>query len=145
MRAVQRPLTILAALLIAAGGVVHFLEWNDAYRHLPGDVAGAALVKIGLPVNAVLSLLVAVALVVTLFAVRRLFTATVVAAVVFQLGSLAALVVSREGSLFGWQEATWTGAAEQSKVLEIAALVCLGAVLVTQARRHAEAPPALAA
>ena len=67
-------------------------------------------------------------------------------ALVFQAGSIAALVISREGSLFGWMEPTYTPGAEQALAVEIGAAVCLVALAgLDGLRRRSHASPVMAA
>lgn len=123
------PLVLLAALFVLAGGYVHLTEWLDVYRDVPSSVPGAEVVTIGFPVNVALSVLAAVALLGALGRGRRTFIVVALLVAAFQAGSLTALVVSRTGSLFGWQEPTWNAAAEQARAVEIGALVLLVAVI----------------
>lgn len=126
----------IAAMFIAAGGFIHLREWLDTYRHVPPDVAGAAVVRVGFPANAVTSLIVAAALAICAWRKSRFAPQVVLAAVVFQLGSLAALIATRTDSLFGWAEPTWTLGANQSRAVEIGALLSLAAVAVIAAQQR---------
>jgi hypothetical protein len=119
-----------AAGLILTGGYFHLRDWSDLYRYLPSEFPGSAVVRIGFPINAALSALVAVALLVSLFASRRLLPYAVAGAIVFQAGSLAALIQTRTGTLFGWSEVGWAGSAGQTRAVEIAALAVLGVLAV---------------
>lgn len=132
------PLMLAAAAFVAAGGYVHLREWLDVYRDVPAAAAGAAVVRIGFPVSAAVSAIVVVALLATAFRGRRVRTIVVAGAALFQAGSLAALVVSRTGSLLGWAEPVWTRGADQARAVEIGALAVLAAiaaVLALQRRR----------
>ena len=44
-------LIVVAAVFVAAEGI-HLREWLDTYRHVPASVPGAAVVRVGFPVNA---------------------------------------------------------------------------------------------
>lgn len=128
-----------AALFVAAGGFVHLREWLDIYRHVPADAAGSAVVRLGFPVNVAISLLVAVALVICGIRRSRFTPHVVVAAAVFQIGSLGALIATRTGSLLGWAEPSWTAGANQSLAVEVGALVALTAVaIIAFGDRHNE-------
>ena len=118
------------ALFVAAGGYVHLREWLDHYRHLPSGVPGAWVVKVGFPVNAAVSGFLAVTLVVIAVSGtdRRVGPVMVGSTALFQLGSLAALILTRTGSVFGWSEQVWTRGAEQSRAVEIGALLLAMAV-----------------
>ena len=131
----RRGLVLVAAVFVAAGGYLHLREWLDVYRDLPASVPGSAVVRIGFPLNAVLSFVLAAALVATLGPLRRHATAVVVGTLLFQVASLATLIQTRTGSLFGWMEAVWTPAANQIRFVEIGASVALGAALVVAAIR----------
>ena len=120
-----RLLLAAAAVFVAAGGFVHAREWLETYRNVPAEVAGSAVVRIGFPINVVISLLVVAALGWCALKRSRFTLHVAAAAAVFQLGSLAALVVSHRGSLFGWTEPTWTLGAQQTLAVEIGALVSL--------------------
>lgn len=126
----RAPLVLAAAAFIAAGGYVHAREWLDTYRNVPADAAGAVVVRVGFPLNAGMSLLLAGALVVTLFFGRRFAPWVTVAALVFQATSLAVLIGTRVGSVLGWAEPIWTVGADQTRAAEIGALVALAASLL---------------
>lgn len=129
-------------MFVAAGGFIHAREWLETYRHVPADVAGSAVVRVGFPVNVAISALVTAALVACL-ATRSRFTPVVAgAALLFQAGALSFLIVSRTGSVFGWQEPAWTLGANQSRAVEIGALITLSAVLMIAALRRRSSEPA---
>ncbi len=59
----------------------------------------------------------------------------------FQVTSLAALVISRNGTLLGWTEPVWNSAAKQTLAVEIGALVALVAlVAMDSVLRRADDP-----
>jgi hypothetical protein len=127
----------MAAVFVLAGGWIHLREWLDTYRHVPAGVDGAFVVRLGFPVNAVASVVLAAALLVAVMRSDRLLPAVVAATAAFEAASLVTLVLSRTGSVLGWAEPTWTVGAEQSRAVEIGALLLLGGVaaLRTTARR----------
>ena len=133
MRAIEsvrrtRPLTLvvaMAALFITAGGFVHLTEWLDLYRHVPANSPGADVVRLGFPLDAAASLILAIALPLVIWHRSRLTRPVIFAAIAFQAASLAMLIATRVGTVFGWTEPTWTPGAEQSRALEAAALVAL--------------------
>ncbi|HVL93463.1 MAG TPA: hypothetical protein VM264_08970 [Acidimicrobiales bacterium] len=131
------PLQLAAAMFVAAGGFVHAREWLNSYRDVPAGAPGAALVRIGFPLNAGLSLLVAAALVVTAFAYRRWAPAVVVGAIAFQAVGLATLIGSRVGTVLGWSEPIWTLGADQTRAVEIGALVVLAGLVAVWFRDRA--------
>ncbi|MFN2505347.1 MAG: hypothetical protein ABR540_14175, partial [Acidimicrobiales bacterium] len=113
------------AALVAAGGYVHLREWLGSYRSLPSAVPGAVVVKAGFPITAAISAVLAIVLIA--MALRRQDrnrTTAVVLGVtaVFQAASLAALILSRTDSVFGWSEPAWTRGADQIRAIEIGAL-----------------------
>lgn len=122
------PALLAAALFTLAGGYVHLREWLDGYRDVPASVPGSFLVRVGFPVNAAVSVAIAAALVYC--AVRRtgLAAFVVVGAALFQAGSLAVVILTRIGTVFGWTEPIWSRGADQSRAVEIGALLALGAV-----------------
>lgn len=130
-----------AAVLILAGGYVHLREWLETYRDVPASVPGAAVVRVGFPVNAVVSLAIAVSLVATMLRLARYTTTIVLAAITFQAASLATLILSRTGSVFGWREPVWTHGANQARAVEIGALIALAAALaIIRVQRRAATP-----
>jgi hypothetical protein len=132
MRRATTPLVLLSAAFIAAGGFIHLREWLDTYRQVPGEAPGAFVVRVGFPVNAGLSLLVAIMLVGTFVVAQRLQLVAVVAAAAFQLGSLVVLIGTRVGSVLGWRVPVWTMGADQTRAVEIGALLCLAALVVVR-------------
>ncbi len=136
LRRPTTPLVVAAAAFVAAGGFIHLREWLDGYRDVPASAPGAAVVRIGFPINAGLSLVIAIALIVTMFALRRFAPLVVGAAVVFEAGSLAALILTRTGSLAGWMEPVWTTGANETRAVEIGAMAALAAVIAVVALRH---------
>jgi hypothetical protein len=130
---------LAAAAFVAAGGYVHLREWLDAYRDVPSSAPGATLVKVGFPLNAAVSALFVIGLVLAATKVPRLAAPVVVGAIAFQAGSLAVLIGSRVGTVLGWTEPVWTQAADQTRAVEIGALAALVGVLAV--RRLAPAEP----
>lgn len=122
------PLVLASAVFVLAGGYIHLTEWLDVYRDIPSNVPGSEVVTIGFPVNVALSVVAAVALVVAAWRVPRLLGVVVAGTFLFQAGSLAALILSRTGSVFGWTEPTWNDAANQTRAVEIGAMLCLAAL-----------------
>lgn len=143
MRRVTTPLILIAALFVLAGGYVHLREWLDIYRALPSIVPGRDVVRIGFPINAGLSIALAFALVLTTVRLRRLAPVVLVGAILFEAGSLAAVVISRNTTLFGWMESVWTLGANQSVALEIGAIVNLVLVLALGTIRRRAPHPTL--
>lgn len=136
------PLLVIAAVFVVAGGFIHLRDWLDIYRSVPSSVTGAGVVRVGFPINVGVSALLAVALVVTIFKLRRFAPLVVGATLIFQAGSLAALIVSRTGSLAGWMEHAWTVGASQTRAVEIGAMATLMAVIAIVAmQRRPSTPP----
>ena len=132
MRRTTTPLVLASAVFIAAGGFIHLREWLETYRDVPSQAPGADLVRVGFPLNAGLSLLVALALVATLVVARRFQLVAVAGAMAFQAGSLAVLIGTRIGTVAGWTEPVWTMGADQTRAVEIGALLCLGALMLVR-------------
>ena len=118
----------ISAMFIAAGGFIHLREWLDLYRHVPADSPGAAVVRLGFPLNAAASLILVIALIVTIRRPSRLTQPLFLSAIAFQAASLATLIATRNGSVLGWTEPSWTPGAEQTRAVEIAAIAALVAV-----------------
>ena len=121
-RPVSRLVLVLVALYTVAGGYVHLQQWLDGYRHIPGSVAGSWVVRIGFPVNAAAAVLIGALLVVV--AVRQVGTKLALAAAIgLNVSTLAILVATRVGSVFGWMEPVWTPGANQARAVAIGAVV----------------------
>ena len=127
MRRITNALILASAALIAAGGFIHLREWLETYRDVPSEAPGAFVVRVGFPVNAGLSFVLALALLTTVLVARRFQLVTIAAAFGFQAGSLAVLIGTRAGTVLGWTEPTWTPGANQTRAVEIGALLCLAA------------------
>jgi hypothetical protein len=130
LRRPAAPLLLLSALFVAAGGVIHLREWLDIYRDVPASLPGADVVRLGFLINAAVSAGIAVALLGAVFLGRRASAAIVAGAALFEAASLATLVWSRRGSVFGWTETGWSRGATQTGRVEIGALVVLAALIV---------------
>lgn len=136
------PLLLAAALFVSAGGFVHLREWLDTYRHVPASAVGAAVVRVGFPLNAAASVLLAVGLVFCAVRRTRFAPHIVAAAILFQAASLASLILTRTGSVLGWAEPVWTLGANQSRAVELGALVSLTMVVAVAAlQRRGEQQP----
>jgi hypothetical protein len=129
---------LAGAVFTAAGGYIHLREWIETYREVPASAPGAAVVRIGFPVNAGVSLVLAVGLALVATLLPRLVAPVVVASILFQAGSIAVLIGTRVGTVLGWTEPVWTPAADQTRAVEIGALLALGAasVLLRASRRE---------
>jgi len=125
----QRPLTLVAAALVLAGGIWHLKLWDDRYRDLPDQIPGVEVVKLGFPVNAAVSVVLAGLL---LVAGGRL--AVLAAAMALEAGSIFALVDARTTVVLGWEDKTWDDDAVGILVLEAVALALL-AFLAWRSRR----------
>lgn len=131
-------LSIASALGTLAGGLLHLQVWNSDYQDLPdGRIPGLWVVKTGFPINAVASVVVAAAVVAVAFGllatVRRLAAP---AALLLQLGSIVALVMSRGSGIFDWTEKGYGGDAKRILVVEIATSVLLVVTIVYAVARH---------
>jgi len=119
---------LLAAVAVAAGGVLHLQDWNDEKKDLPSQIPGVWVVQEGFLLNVAASLLLAVLLVATAFgALRAVHRLVIAAALGLELASIAALVLSRGSGIFGWQEkgAGYKDRAGQVLTVEIVAVVLL--------------------
>jgi hypothetical protein len=111
----------LAAVLLLAGGIVHFNLWKNGYRDIPniGPLFMANFVG-------------SIALAAAVMASRRAGVAVV--GITFAAGSLVALVLSRTVGVFGFTEMIWTSDALKTLAAELGAIVALGCALVMQRR-----------
>lgn len=132
---------IVAAVLVLLGGLFHYQIWDSDYREIPdGAVDGLDVVKIGFPVNAAVSVILAVLLVVV---ARR--PIVWLAALLFELASIVTLVLSREASVLGWKEPDWNADAKKVLLVEALAVVVLALLLIVDfARTRSQADPSLA-
>ena len=130
----RTALRLLGALAVLAGGLLHLKIWNSTYKDIPsGSVPGVWVVKTGFPVQVAVSLVVAGLIV---FLRRPLAW---LAGILVEIGSVGALVLSRQASIFGWKEPDWSGDAKQVLAVELAAVVLLALVMaIDVAGRHAE-------
>jgi len=118
-------LRIVAAILVLIGGLLHYRIWDDRYRDIPdGALPGLNVVKVGFPVNAGVSVLLAILLIV--FGRRPIVW---LVTLLFEVGSIVALVLSRQASIFGWEEKGWDSDAKQVLLVEVLAVVLLGLLL----------------
>ncbi len=104
---------LLAGIMIAAGGFIHWELWREGYQGIP-------YVGTLFAVNVGVSAVVAIALLAT--GDRRV----VGAATLLPVASLGALVLSRTTGLLGFMEAAWTPAAVRAVAAEVGALAALG-------------------
>ena len=126
---------VIAAVAVLAGGAVHLHDWVVTYRHIPSTIPGWAVVRVGFAVNAAVSIVLASGLAACAYRVWRFTPVVMLAAFGFQAASLASLIISRTGSVFGWSEMLWTAAANRTRAVEVVALVALafsGAFLSAQ-------------
>jgi len=112
---------LAAATFVLAGGYIHFDLWRGGYRAI--EYIGPLFVA-----NAVVSVLLVLAL------LLRPDVRVAVAGVVFSLGSLAALVLSRTTGLLGFTERGWSDMAVQATTAEIGAIVAIALLMVARGR-----------
>lgn len=111
----------LAAVLLLAGGIIHYNLWSDGYRQIPN--IGPLFLA-----NFIISVVVAGAVIVS----RR--SSVAMAGMAFAGGSLVALVLSRTTGLLGFTERIWTADAINVLVSETGAILTLGVAVVLQLR-----------
>ncbi len=134
------PLLMAAAVFMAAGGYLHIREWLGGYRGIPDSVPGWFVVRVGFPVNAAASALLAAGLVYCAVRASRLAPLVVIGAALFQAGALATLILSRTGSVFGWSEPSWGRGPNQTRAVEIGALLALAGVAAIAAMQRRRVP-----
>lgn len=113
----DRPVRVLAALLLLLGGAIHVNLWRWGYGGIP--YIGPLFLA-----NVIASVAVGLVLVV------RGGRLVLLAGVGLAVGSLAALVMSRTVGLLGFTEPGWTIDAMRTVAAEVGALVTLGVVVV---------------
>ena len=127
---------VLSSMFIAAGGSIHLREWLDVYRHVPVNAPGAAVVRLGFPLNTAASFVVVIALVVVVRSARLSLTLAVIfGALAFQAASLGTLIATRLASVLNWSESGWSSGAEQTRAVEVAAIAALVALAALSVRR----------
>jgi len=132
---VRTFLRLFGALAVLAGGLLHLKIWNSDYRGsaLPASaVPGTWVVKVGFPAQAAVS----VGVVILLLLVRR--PIIWVLALLVELGSILALVLSRQASIFGWKDAVWNSNAKQVLVVEVLAVAALTVLFILDIQRMAD-------
>lgn len=112
----------VAATFLLVGGGIHLDLWRDGYRGI--RYIGPLFVA-----NAVVSALLVLALLV------RPNGLVAVAGILFSVGSLVSLVLSRTTGIFGFTEKVWTDLAVQATTAEIGAMVAMAVVLAMRPRR----------
>jgi hypothetical protein len=122
-------LLLLAAVFVAAGGYVHLREWMQVYRDVPSGVPGAVVVRVGFPLDTLLSIVLSGSIVLAALRAPQWVTRIATAGVLFEAGALLALVVSRTSSLFGWMEPGWSRSAGQTRAVEVGAVLLLSLAL----------------
>lgn len=119
-------LWLVAAVAVLVGGILHLQIWNKDYKDLPSVVPGGWVVKVGFPVNAAVSVVVAAVLAGVAFGALSVLRRYVVpAALVLEVLSLAALIQSHRGTFLRYQEQEWDSDAKVVLVVEIGATVAL--------------------
>jgi hypothetical protein len=109
---------------VAAGGLLHLNIWNDEKKDLPSQIPHVWVVQEGFLFNFAVSMVVAAAVVAVAFgAVPVIRRYVIPAAIAVQIGSLAALILSRRSDFLGYQDKVWDTDAKQTLWLEIATLV----------------------
>lgn len=124
---VQKIARVAAALFVLVGGGVHFQLWRTGYRGI--EYIGPLFI-----VNVSVSALLILAI------VLRSDIRIALAAMVFSLGSIVALVMSRTSGLLGFTERAWTDLAVQALTAEVGALVALS--LFVALKRRPQLTPA---
>lgn len=117
----ERSTRIAAAAFVLIGGLVHLQLWRTGYREIPRI---GSLFIANVAVSAVLALVVLV----------RSNRAVTFAGILFALGSLGALVMSRTVGILGFTEREWTDQALRATTAELGAIVAFAVLLVASGR-----------
>ena len=112
---------VAAATFVLVGGAIHLELWQSGYRGI--RYIGPLFVA-----NFALSALLALALLI------RPDVRVAIAGMVFSVGSLIGLILSRTSGLLGFTEKAWTDMAVQATTAEIGAVVAIAFVLVARNR-----------
>lgn len=118
----ERISRLCAVTFVIMGGLVHLQLWRSGYRGIP-NVGDAFLVNVALAGVIALAVLV-----------RNNWRVNL-AGVVFSVGSLAALVMSRTVGFLGFTERAWTDRAVQATTAEVGAIVAFAAIMMATRRR----------
>jgi len=113
---VQKIARVAAALFVIVGGVIHFQLWRTGYR---------GIAYIGPLFIANVAVSVVLMLAILLGGDVRVAAATML----FSIGSLAGLILSRTTGLLGFTERAWTDMAVQATTAELGAVVALALLL----------------
>jgi hypothetical protein len=130
MRPAVLPLTIMSAVPLVTGGALHLRDWVRTYRAIPWEVPGAWVVRVGFPVNAAVSAVLAGLLLAAAAGRWSWLRFAVAGAIAFQVSSIVALVLSRQGSFLGWAEPVWTVESRQILAVELLTVLALAAAAV---------------
>lgn len=125
----HQRLSWAAAALVAAGGAIHLQQWLVRMRDVP-TIGPMFLLNVA-----------ASALVAVLLLVRPSYP-SIGAGLAVSVGTLAALVVARYETLFGYREPTWRSPATAAVVVELAASACLVILAASLARTSTRAASA---
>ena len=112
---------VAAATFVLIGGAIHLDMWRSGYRGI--RYIGPLFVA-----NVAVSALLVLALLI------RPDVRVAIAGMVFSVGSLIALILSRTTGLLGFTEKAWTDMAVQATTAEIGAVVAIGFVLAARNR-----------
>lgn len=126
----ERTTRIAAAAFVVIGGLVHLQLWRTGYSAIPRI---GALFIANVVASAVLALVVLV----------RNNRAVTFAGIIFALGSLVALVMSRTIGILGFTERDWTDQALRATTAELGAIVAFAALLVASGRFNSTMVPAV--
>lgn len=118
----ERISRICAVTFVVIGGLVHLQLWRSGYKGIP-IVGDAFLVNVALAGVLALAVLV------------RNDWRVNLAGVLFSIGSLGALLMSRTVGFLGFTERAWTERAVQATTAEIGAIVAFAAIMLATRRR----------
>ena len=118
----ERISRLCAVTFLVVGGLVHLQLWRTGYRGIP-KVGVAFLVSVGLSFVVALAVLV------------RNDWRLNLAGIVFSIGSLGAIVMSRTVGVLGFEERTWTDEAIEATTAQLGTIVALAALLLLTRRR----------
>ncbi len=120
---------VVAGLLVAVSGGIHLRLYREGYREISVDrVLGIDIAR-AFALNAVLGLVIGVALVAAGLGLIRA-TVPALAGLVFCAGAIVAYALSRTVGLLGFEESRWLTEAYWAQAAQVGAVLLLGGHLL---------------
>jgi hypothetical protein len=129
-------LILIGAAGVLVSGYIHFyLYFWGGYRSISIDRIAGLDISRSFALNAIAGLVIAELLVLSL-RFDRLAMPAAALGVLYALGAIGAYTLARTSGLLGFSESGWSTEAVIAMVVEIVAVLALGAYLLTSVRRR---------